>query len=69
MSQTVCKDLSTGDEAGILGHGSIEVSCVSDPVDAQAKCLLFSLTPCPGTAVSTRAWTNLAGGGLGQPSV
>lgn len=69
MSQAVCKGLSTGDEAGILSHGNIEVSCVSDPVDAQAKCFLFSLTPCPGTAVSTRAWTDLAGRGLRQPSV
>ena len=57
MSQAVCKGLSTGDEAGILGQRSIEVSCVSDPVDAQAKCLLF------------RAWTGLAGRCLGQPRV
>lgn len=57
MSQAVCKGLSMGDEAGILGQRSIEVSCVFDPVDAQAKCLLF------------RAWTALAGRCLGQPRV
>ena len=58
-----------GGEAGIPRHGGARVSCISDPVDTQAKCPLPSLTPCPGSAASARAWTILAGRTPGHPGV